>query len=96
MLRSDAVYGHDLPAWAIVHFEEFSPPQQSYLREMMSHKTEKIKRPRHPDHGMATQRWLRGDYRQQASGGKAAIVDVFEIDCLVCGKYELRVARPVK
>ena len=56
----------------------------------MSRKTEEIRCPRNPDHGVTMKRWLRGDYKQGGTGDHALIADVFEINCQTCGKYEYR------
>lgn len=54
-------------------------------------KTAKIACPKKPEHGLATKRWLRGEYRQATNEFNGAqIADMYEIACPVCGKYEIR------
>jgi hypothetical protein len=60
-------------------------------------KPQEVDCPREPGHGKTVKRWLRGDYRQVASGGSnAQVADVFEIACPTCGKYEHREDRAPK
>jgi hypothetical protein len=53
----------------------------------MPPKTEQIDCPRFPDHGPAFKRWLPPEARETITEKPAS--DVFEIDCPVCGKYEV-------
>jgi hypothetical protein len=48
---------------------------------------QRITCPRHPDHGIATVRWLPPEEREMITAGDG---DVFEIDCPFCGKTEFR------
>jgi hypothetical protein len=57
----------------------------------MRPKTAKIACPRHPEHGLAVKRWLRGEYRQATNEFNGAqIADMYEIACPICGTYEFR------
>jgi hypothetical protein len=49
--------------------------------------TDQIVCPRNPDHGLVTKRWLPLEERESLT---EAAGDVFEIDCMECGKYEYR------
>jgi hypothetical protein len=50
--------------------------------------TKQVECPRFPEHGMTTKRWLTQDEREMFTHDEGK--DVFEIDCKICGKYEIR------
>ncbi len=53
----------------------------------MPTKPEQIKCPKYPDHGMVTIRSLPREERESITAERST--DVFEVDCPVCGRYEL-------
>jgi hypothetical protein len=52
---------------------------------------ENIACPRHPDHGIASKRWLSVEEREILTKTKG---DVFAITCAICGEYEWQFASP--
>jgi hypothetical protein len=51
------------------------------------HATEQIRCPKYSDHGVTWARWLSPEEREI---GKAE-PDVYEVECPLCGKYEMPV-----
>jgi hypothetical protein len=64
----------------------------AFLNSMirMQRPPEQVACPRNADHGMAIKRWLRGEYEGRDGSRSARVADIFEIDCHLCGKYEIR------